>query len=766
MAQSSASAAVAVRHQIATDGGRGADRPADRGRPGRPVRDDDPAPPADQRADVAGVDRAGGRRRGGPRGAGGALLAAVPGRWSDCDGRAGDRPTTGAGGGGRRPLASRGPARLPPPFVGRRRAGARGRRPGRRRLPVLRRRDEGLLAEVEASLAALGGDRAVEPMAPTAGAVAPPTARSPRPGLVPLVVDDDDEPRPRRRRRRWLAVVGTAAMVAGVVLLVVHLTSPRLPGETATGSVKLSQQRADPRAAGPGGDTGPEERLVRPRRLQAGPVGDTAPAAGAGRVGLAGVAGRADGREPDAGRRGSFGGGRVGEGRPVALRRPPLPRDNPARPEAAVGRGGPVPEVPGQPPPDGVDHERRTVDHQGLLRGEPAAAGRGQTGGIRRAAGRRAPAARPRPARSRRRTRRRRRRRSTSRPRGAASGWGRRPWPRAPARARATPTSRPTRSGRRCRPGRAPAGPARPRRRRCPGRRGGGAGRPGRRRPRDPVDGQGGADAGRRSGPCWPSISAASRRPPSADRASAAAPKPTMPGTFSMPARRARSCWPPTRSGSRRRPRRSTRARRCRAGPPSLWAADRDQVGVEGSPGRAATCPAAAAASTWTSTPASRASSTTSATGWRVPTSWLAHWQCTRAGGSLGVPLRGRRRRVGVDPAAPSTGSFSTAASRRRGVADGRVLDVGAEDRRRPGRSPAGAPDRGVDRLGGAGGEDDLAGPHAEQARHLLAGLLDGHPDGRPSSWTRPGSADGRSSHGRNGLDDLGPEREVEAWSR
>ncbi|HEY5246389.1 MAG TPA: hypothetical protein VIJ60_12030, partial [Acidimicrobiales bacterium] len=69
-------------------------------------------------------------------------------------------------------------------------------------------------------------------------------ARSPRPGLVPLVVDDDDhEPPPRRRRRTWLAVVGTAAIVAGVVLLVVHLTSPRLPGETATGSITLSHSQ-------------------------------------------------------------------------------------------------------------------------------------------------------------------------------------------------------------------------------------------------------------------------------------------------------------------------------------------------------------------------------------------------------------------------------------------------------------------------------------------------------------------------------------------
>ena len=63
-----------------------------------------------------------------------------------------------------------------------------------------------------------------------------------------------------------------------------------------------------------------------------------------------------------------------------------------------------------------------------------------------------------------------------------------------------------------------------------------------------------------------------------------------------------------------------------------LVGGDRHQVGaepleVEG------TCPAAATASTWTGMPRRRQRSTTSATGWTVPTSWLAHWQWTRAGG-------------------------------------------------------------------------------------------------------------------------------------
>ncbi len=64
-----------------------------------------------------------------------------------------------------------------------------------------------------------------------------------------------------------------------------------------------------------------------------------------------------------------------------------------------------------------------------------------------------------------------------------------------------------------------------------------------------------------------------------------------------------------------------------------------------------ARCPAAAA-STWTSTPRSRHAATTSATGWRVPTSWLAHWQWTRA--VLG-PMASSRASTSMRPS-PSTG--------------------------------------------------------------------------------------------------------------
>ena len=59
-----------------------------------------------------------------------------------------------------------------------------------------------------------------------------------------------------------------------------------------------------------------------------------------------------------------------------------------------------------------------------------------------------------------------------------------------------------------------------------------------------------------------------------------AAPKPTMAGTFSRPARRARSWSPPTSSGRSRSPRRTSSAP-TPGGPAELVGADRQQVGAE-----------------------------------------------------------------------------------------------------------------------------------------------------------------------------------------
>ena len=44
----------------------------------------------------------------------------------------------------------------------------------------------------------------------------------------------------RRRRPVWLGVLATVALTAGTTLLVVHLASPRLPGQPETGSITQS----------------------------------------------------------------------------------------------------------------------------------------------------------------------------------------------------------------------------------------------------------------------------------------------------------------------------------------------------------------------------------------------------------------------------------------------------------------------------------------------------------------------------------------------
>ena len=136
-------------------------------------------------------------------------------------------------------------------------------------------------------------------------------------------------------------------------------------------------------------------------------------------------------------------------------------------------------------------------------------------------------------------------------------------WAATPAR------SRPRRTG-------SASTPATPRHTRW-GRRPAGSGSPTRA---SPLDGQrrrgrGGATRARAR-----AASSASRAAPPRPGPPAAAPKPTMPGTFSIPARRARSCSPPTSSGSMRRPRRTTRAP-APGRAAELVGADRDQVGVE-----------------------------------------------------------------------------------------------------------------------------------------------------------------------------------------
>ncbi|HTX63101.1 MAG TPA: hypothetical protein VMD28_05655 [Acidimicrobiales bacterium] len=103
---------------------------------------------------------------------------------------------------------------------------------------LLRTRDERRLAEVDAALTAAA---ALVVARPPAGANADPETggHARRAGL-----------RRRWRRRWWLAAIGVASVVAATVLLVIDVTSPRLPGEDATGSISLNTAQTIERQLG------------------------------------------------------------------------------------------------------------------------------------------------------------------------------------------------------------------------------------------------------------------------------------------------------------------------------------------------------------------------------------------------------------------------------------------------------------------------------------------------------------------------------------
>ena len=230
------------------------------------------------------------------------------------------------------------------------------------------------------------------------------------------------------------------------------------------------------------------------------------------------------------------------------------------------------------------------------------------------------------------------------------------------------------------------------------------------------------------------------------------------------PARRPRSCSPPTRRGSNRLPRRTISAP-APGTPPSLCALmlTRSASSAARSMG---TWPQAAAASTWTVTPASRHSATTSCTGWSVPTSWLPHWQCTSAGRGRD-PDRRRSRRASTSsrPAAVHRDLLGRRQTGRR-VADRRVLHGGAEDGR-AGLGPGGPPDGGVDGLGRPGGEDDLAPRHAHELGHLARGpprARRGRSD--PLRAAGRGRPSGRAAHCASAASASGRGGVVLAWSR
>ncbi|HXR53872.1 MAG TPA: hypothetical protein VN793_02380 [Acidimicrobiales bacterium] len=88
-------------------------------------------------------------------------------------------------------------------------------------------RDRGRLSAVEAELRELDAEEAAAPVPAATGRPRRRTrgdGRDPAPGAPA-----------QRRRPIWLGVVAIVALTAGTTLLVVHLASPRLPGQPETG---------------------------------------------------------------------------------------------------------------------------------------------------------------------------------------------------------------------------------------------------------------------------------------------------------------------------------------------------------------------------------------------------------------------------------------------------------------------------------------------------------------------------------------------------
>jgi len=106
---------------------------------------------------------------------------------------------------------------------------------------VLRARDEGRLVDIEAALAAL--DRA--PALGSQGGAVEATGPSGGPVADRAGVPEEGAASGRGRRRLWYAVVGTAAVAAAAVLLVVQLSALRLAGQTPTGGIRLTTSQSE-----------------------------------------------------------------------------------------------------------------------------------------------------------------------------------------------------------------------------------------------------------------------------------------------------------------------------------------------------------------------------------------------------------------------------------------------------------------------------------------------------------------------------------------
>ena len=204
-----------------------------------------------------------------------------------------------------------------------------------------------------------------------------------------------------------------------------------------------------------------------------------------------------------------------------------------------------------------------------------------------------------------------------------------------------------------------------------------------------------------------------------APAAAAAAPKPAMPATFSVPARTPRS-WPPPRSADRQMQARRAGSARRRPGPADLVRGQRQKIGAQRLISTAIR-PGAWTASTCRSAAGRMHESATSRTGWTTPVSLLASITETSARPS---PRASASQRV-ADRPRPAVDRNARPSRRETGrprSTDG--CSIAETSSRRAGcprrRMPASAP--GV-RLGAAGGEDHTGAARADQRRDLRRAL-------------------------------------------
>ena len=163
-------------------------------------------------------------------------------------------------------------------------------------------------------------------------------------------------------------------------------------------------------------------------------------------------------------------------------------------------------------------------------------------------------------------------------------------------------------------------------------------------------------------------------------------------------------------------------------------------------------------------TPTRRHRSTTSATGCTVPTSWLAHWQCTR---ETAPPERSSAASTpsGSIRPTPSTGS-STSGARRPEEVRTDECSTPAQRTAAPGRSHVAAHTAAWTASVAPEVKTTWSGRTPRSAETCSRAVSMASRTCRPSWCTLPGSPAGASSHSRIAAAASGRRGDVEAWSR